>query len=87
MKAEDNNKLPEKSRGLKAKIRRTMLILLSSVGIITQVNSDSHRGEFKITKMESNIDEGKKQRDNFKESLKTLTSNESIINERIENRR
>lgn len=84
----EDNKLPEKqSKGLKAKIRRAMLILLSSVGIITQVNSDSNREEPKITKMESNIDEGKKQRENFKESLKTVTSNESIINGIIENRR
>jgi len=87
-KLKENNKLPGKqSKTLKAKIRRGILILLSSFGIATLVSGIPHREEPKGTKVESNIDERKRAKDKFKEPLKKVPSNEGIIDEIIEKRR
>lgn len=86
MKKEENNKLSEnQSQGLKAKIRRGILIFLSSIGIATLVTNIPRREEPKGTKVESDID--REQRNHFIKSLKTVKNNESIIDEIIENKR
>lgn len=87
MNKNSNNKLPEtQSKGLRAKIRRGVFILLSSVGLATLVTGSSHSKEEKYAKsIEYNMEKGK--RDDFVNSLKTETNNERIINEVIKSRR
>lgn len=87
LKEEENHKLPEEQEmGLKAKIGRALFVFLTSIGIVTSYAYNVKHGEIdKNVKMESNIDREKRNR--FIKSLKTVTSNESIIDEVIENRR
>ena len=87
MTERDNNKLPDiQHKGLRAKIRKGIFIVLSSLGIATLATGSSHgRVEKDLKNVEYNIDKGK--RDDFVNSLKTKTNNERIIDEVIKSRR
>ncbi|MCI8640774.1 MAG: hypothetical protein HFJ59_02725 [Clostridia bacterium] len=91
MKKRDKNKLPEVQRnGLKAKIRKAIFILLSSMRIAT-VSADTTKGDV-VEEQEYTIMNEEK-RDQFAESLKIITENvsekinEKIIDDIIEKRR
>lgn len=90
MKAKDNNnKLPEvQKKGLMAKIKKAMFIVLSSIGLTTISTSATKPQEvFKEVEVESTIDEDK--REHFTESLKVIANNEEIkekVNENINGR-
>lgn len=83
MKAKDNNnKLPEvQKKGLWAKIRKAMFIVVSSIGLTTLSTGVAKPQEVaKEVETESTIDEDK--REHFAESLKVIVNNKNI-NERI----
>lgn len=87
MKAKDNNKLPKvQGKGLKAKMRKAIFILLSSIRIMTPSTDATANNKEIVKEQEYTTNMPKDKRDSFAKSLKTIVSNENIserINENI----